>query len=96
MLRSTKKYTIKHGQAVDKSFSVKLCKLKKFIGLQKARGVLTRKNIPIHQLWNKEWGHPIFSKIINSDCYKELMKHLRFDNCSTRCKRRQKDKFSLL
>ena len=43
-----------------------------------------------------EWGHLIFSKTINRNCYKELMNHLRFDNCSTRCERRQKDKFCLL
>ena len=43
-----------------------------------------------------EWGHLILSKIINRNRYKELIKHLRFDNCSTRCKRRQNDKFCLL
>ena len=34
MLRSIQKYTIKHGQADDKNFSVELCELEKFIGLQ--------------------------------------------------------------
>ena len=87
---------IKHGQADDKNFSVELCKLEKFIGLQIARGVLMGKNTPIHQLWSKEWGHPIFSKTINRGRYKELMKHLRFDNCSTRRERRQEDKFCLI
>ena len=96
MLRSIQNYTIKHGQADDKHFSVELCELEKIIGLQIARGVLTRKNTPIHQLWSKEWGHPIFSKIINRDRYKELMKHLRCDNCSTRHERKQKDKFCLI
>ena len=96
MLRSIQKYTIKHGQADDKNFSVELCELEKFIGLQIARGVLMGKNTPIHQLWSKEWGHLIFSKTINRDRYKELMKHLRFDNCSTRRERRQEDKFCLI
>ena len=54
------------------------------------------KNTLIHQLWSKEWGHPIFSKTIDRDRYKELMKHLKFDNCSTRRERRQKDKFCLI
>ena len=49
MLRSIHKYTIKHGQADDKNFSMELCELEKFIGLQIARGVLTEKNSPIHQ-----------------------------------------------
>ena len=32
MLCSIQKYTIKHGQADDKNFSVELCELEKFIG----------------------------------------------------------------
>ena len=67
MLRSIQKYTIKHGQADDKNFSVELCELEESIGLQIARGILTGKNSPIHQLWSKKWGHPIFSKTINRD-----------------------------
>ena len=90
MLLSIQKYTIKHGQADDKNFFVELCKLEKFIGLLIARGVLTGENTLIHQLWIKEWGRPIVSKTINRNCYKKLIKHLRFDNCSTRCERRSK------
>ena len=56
----------------------------------------TGKNTPIHQLWRKESGHPIFSKRINRNRCKELIKHLRFHNCSTCCKRRQTNKFCLL
>ena len=56
MLCSIQKYTIKHGQADVKNFSVKLCELEKSIGLQIARSVLTGKNIPIYQLWSKKWG----------------------------------------
>ena len=96
MLCSIQKYIIKYGQADDKNFFEKLCKLEKFIGLQIARGALTGKNTQIHQLWSKEWEHPIFSKTINRDCYKELMKHLKFDNCSTCSKRGQKDEYCLI
>ena len=56
ILSSIQKYTIKHGPADDKNFSVKLCKVEKFIGLQTAHSVLTKKNIPFHQLCNKKWG----------------------------------------
>ena len=45
MLCSIQKYTIKHGQADDKNFSVELCELEKFIGLQIARGVLMGKTL---------------------------------------------------
>ena len=61
-----------------------------------ALNVLMGKNTSIHQLWSEKWGHPIFSKTINRDRYKELMKNLRFDNCSTRSERKQKDKFCLI
>ena len=54
MLLSIQKYTMNHGQADDKNFSVELCELEKFIGHQIARGVLTGKNAPIYQLWSKE------------------------------------------
>ena len=64
MFRSIQKYTIKHGQADDKIFSVELCKLEKFIDLQITCGVLTGKNTPIYQLWNKEWRHPTFIQSI--------------------------------
>ena len=54
------------------------------------------KNTPIHQLGIKNRRYPIFSKTINRDCCKELMKHSRFDNCSTRRERKKKDKFCLI
>ena len=96
MLRSILKFTIKHGQADDASFSVELRELEKFIGLQIARGVLVGKNTQIRQLWSREWGHPIFAKAISRDRYKELMKHLRFDNFSTRHERIPAHKFYLI
>ena len=96
MLRSIWKFTIKHGQADDASFLVDLRELEKFIGLQVARGVLVGKNTPIHQLWSREWGYPIFANTMSRDRFKVLMKHLRFDNFSTRRERRQADKFCLI
>ena len=96
MLRSILKFTIKHGQADDASFSVDLRELEKFIGLQIARGVLVGKNTPIHQFWSREWGYPIFAYTMSRDRFKVLMKHLRFDNFSTRRERRQADKFCLI
>ena len=56
----------------------------------------SEKNTPIHQLWSREWGNPIFSNTISKDRFKELIKHLRFDNFFTRHERRQADKFCLI
>ena len=50
MLRSIQKYNIKHGKTDDKIFSLELCELKKFIGLQIAGGVLIGKNTSVLQL----------------------------------------------
>ena len=93
MLRCIVKFTIKLGQTDDASFSVELWELEKFIGLKIARGILVGKNIPIHQLWSREWGHPFFANTISRDRCKGLMKHLRFDNFSTWHERRQADKY---
>ena len=95
MLRSIQKFTINHGKAENESFTVELRKLEKFIGIQIARGVLAGKNTPIQQLWSKGWGISIFGNTMSRDRHKELMKHLRFDNFSTRSQRRQTDKFFL-
>ena len=51
---------------------------------------------PILELWNKEWGHHISGSTVSRDRYKELMKHLRFDNFSTRSQRRQTDKLFMI
>ena len=90
------KFTIKHGQANDANFLIELWKLEKFIGPPKARGVLVGINSPIHQSWSREWGQPIFANTISTDRFKELMKHLRFDNLSTRPEKRQADKLCLI
>ena len=94
MLRSILKFTVNHGKADNPNFSVEIRELEKFIGLQIARGVLVEKNTPIYQLWSKEWAHPIFGKTMSRDRYKELMRHLRFDNFSTRRERREKTSFA--
>ena len=96
MLRSIRKYTITHGKAENESFTLELRELEKFIGIQIARGVLAGKNTPIQQLWSGDWGIGIFGDTMSRDRYKELMKHLRFDNFSTRSQRRQTDNFFMI
>ena len=46
VLRSNLKFTMKHWQADDASFSVELRELEKFISFQVARGVLVGKKHP--------------------------------------------------
>ena len=97
MLRSIQKYTIHHAHLDDKNFNCPLEELEKFIGLQIARGVLEKKNTPVKQLWSKEWGHPIFASTLSRNRFESIMKHLRFDNVSTRSERRRKsEKFCLI
>ena len=90
MLRLIEKYTIHHAHLDDKNFNCPLDDLEKFIGLQIARGVLERKNNPVKPLWSKEWGHPIFASTLSRNRFKSIMKHLRFDDVSSRTERRTK------
>ena len=97
MLKSIQRCTIHHAHLDDKNFNCPLEELEKFIGLQIARGVLERKNTPVKQLWSKEWGHPIFASTLSRNRFESIMKHLRFDNVSTRAERRTKsEKFCLI
>ena len=63
MLRSIQKFTVNHGKAENESFTVELCKLEKFIGIQIARGVLAGKNTPIQQLCGVRSGVSAFLEI---------------------------------
>ena len=97
MLWSILKFTVNHWKPNNQNFSVEIRELEKFIGLQIARGVLVeKKNTPIYQSWSKEWGHPIFGKTMTRNRYKELKRHLRYDNFSTRRERRETNKFCLI
>ena len=78
--------------------------MEKFIGLQIVLVVLVGKIASIDQLWGKEWDHPAQSLEITIISVaqslkidtRELMKRLRFDNFSTRRKRKQIHKFCLI
>ena len=70
MLCFIQKFTIKHGQIDNETFSAELCELGKFIGLQIVLVVLVGKIASIDQLWGKQWYHPIFGSTIIRDQYK--------------------------
>lgn len=69
--------------------------LEVFIGLLYARGVIGAKNIPIDDLWSSKWGNDIFRRSMTRDRFKDIMRHIRFDEKSTRSTRLTTDKFAL-
>ena len=96
MLRCIQKHTINHGKKYNDNFDLNVNELESFIGLQIAQGVLVGKNMPVKQLWSKEWGQLIFRITMSPDRYQEIMKHLRFDDFFSRRQRRETDKFCLI
>lgn len=93
MLRSIQKYTLLHSQATGDECLCSLEDLEKFIGLQLARGVFVAKNTPLKDLWNQKWGPPIFHNTMSRNHFMSLMKHLRFDDITTRRIQNGRDKF---
>jgi hypothetical protein len=66
----------------------------KFIDLVLLAGVYTSKNEAVSQLWNKENGRPIFSRIMPRNRFSMLSSCIRFDDRSTRNSRRENDKLT--
>lgn len=97
ILRIILECTLKHAasSSVDacENFHLDLNDLEKFIGIQYARGIYG-KNQPLHFLWNKEFGPPLFGKIMSRDRFKTVLQHLRFDIKDTRSLRLTEDKFA--
>lgn len=59
-----------------------------------ARGVLC-KGLPLKELWSKQWGCPIFAKMMSRDRFLTILRFIRFDDKNTRRRRLSHDKFAL-
>ena len=91
ILRLVLDCTMKHAASEDLHLS--LSELEKFIGIQYARGIYG-KNQPLHFLWNREFGPPLFGMVMPRDRFKTILSHLRFDAKDTRRARLNEDKFA--
>ncbi len=76
---------------VLQNFSIEV--LKKYIGLELARGVYG-KNHSVKLLWSKDFGVPIFPKTMSRNRFYEITTHLRFDEKQTRSHRMKDDPFT--
>ena len=79
----------------DSRWSLSLNELEAYIGLLYARGVSGAKNIPVLDLWSKDWGLAICKSTMSRNRFLEIARFIRFDVKSTRSARLQTDKFAL-
>ena len=94
VFRKLHKHTVAHANAAnDHEFFVTLEDIYAFVGLLYARGVFVAKNEPLHSLWSLEYGRNFFRSTMPRNKFQFIMKHLRFDDQSTRAERRTYDKF---
>lgn len=96
MLRKVAEYTSLeykrvNGSAADLDLSIE--ELLVFIGLTIARGVLCGRGEPLSAFWSKDYGRDIFRQSMIRQRYQEILRYLRFDDKSTRSRRKEKDKF---
>ena len=96
MLQIIRNHTVAHGKIDEPLYDVSVNELYAFISLQLACGILVGKNTSISDLWNKQWGLPIFSKKMARDRSKSIMQHMRFDTRGTRRQHLLHDKFCLI
>ena len=66
--------------------------LKKFIATLLLIGVYKSKGEPVHQLWSKDDGRPIFNAIFARNRFQEILRMMRFDNACERRQNRSPDK----
>jgi hypothetical protein len=66
-----------------------------FIGVLYCRGLLCHR-IAVRDLWSKNYGMPIISKLMSRTKFATIMKYLRFDDKNTRAARKGDDKFAIM
>jgi hypothetical protein len=66
-----------------------------FMGLVYARGFIGAKNIPLDDLWSRDWGSRLFSETMSRQRFREILRFLRFDVKRRRSIRLKDDKFAL-
>ena len=58
-------------------------------------GLIGAKNIPLDDLWSKDWGNRLFSETMPRNRFREILRFIRFDDRRTRATRLVDDKFAL-
>lgn len=71
-----------------------LDELEAVIGLLLIAGVYRGRLEPLEDLWSNETGRTIFAAVMSLKRFKQILRHLRFDNKATREQRRSVDKLA--
>ena len=88
------KYTkIEAERQGDSAFVLDTDELHSFLGLCLARGVFKGKGKPIKSFWSNDYGRLQFKQTMARDRFLSIQKYLRFDDKSSRIRRRELDKF---
>jgi hypothetical protein len=64
-----------------------------FLGLMIARGVYKARREPRRSLWSPNDGRPMFAATMGLNRFEDILKHIRFDDQSSRVRRKMVDKF---
>ncbi|XP_034039481.1 uncharacterized protein LOC117522186 [Thalassophryne amazonica] len=95
MLRNIQEWTIQHAQQTgDADWFMALPELMAFIAILILRG-LTK--VPsLSDCWSANLGNPHIIGIMAQNRFKDIMRHLRFDDRSTRSERAKTDRFAAI
>ena len=90
------KWTNKEGNIKfrDAWKAVSVQELQKYIGVLVLIGVYKSKNEETRQLWSKENGRPLFSRVMSRNRFQQISSALRFDDADLRRHSRPTDKLS--
>ena len=80
----------------DSEFSLRKEELDAFFGLCLLRGVLKGRDEPLTNFWDLEYGRPMFSETMGRSKFQSIIRYIRFDDKTSRQRRRQSDKFAAI
>ena len=84
-----------HRQTKCKDFNLSVEELEAFISIIYVRGVTGENDMPLTDLWNKNWGIVFCKQVMSRDRFKEILRFLQFDKKSSQSERLKTDKFAL-
>ncbi|XP_066516461.1 piggyBac transposable element-derived protein 4-like [Hoplias malabaricus] len=90
------KYTEAEIKRSNAKFTLTDDELKAFFGLIYLRGVTGGKHRKLDEYWSSDLGMPIFRETISRQKFREIMRHMRFDDKNTRATRLMTDKFAMI
>lgn len=95
MLCLIQEWTVQHARQTEQDhWSMDPPELMAFIAVVILRGVI---KVPsLHDSWSSNLGNPLITKTMTRNRFKDIMRHLRFDDMSTRRQRAEADRFAAI